>query len=278
MSEEAKTTEGGSGATQQTTFQYILYEVRPRSNYAKITINRPEVMNALNLQVRQEILAALDLAEKDEEARCVVLTGSGEKAFSAGADLKMFLTMTPFQAKEYLKVSKGASNRLENFPKPVIAAVNGYAMGGGLELAMSCDIIIASENAKFAQSEINVGLIPGVGGTQRLPRIVGLKRAKELVFTGTLIDSQEALRIGLVNKVVPQNDLAKEVESLVQKISEKSPLILRLAKEALNRSAASLKDGLDYESSLFAFCFSTRDQKEGAQAFLDKRKPAFKGD
>ena len=264
--------------TTATSFRFILYEPEARSNHVKITINRPEVMNALNLQVRQEILAALDLAENDEAIRSVVLTGAGERAFSAGADLKMFLSMTPFDAKEYLKVSKGASIRLENFPKPVIAAVNGYAMGGGLELAMSCDIIIASDNARFAQSEINVGLIPGVGGTQRLPRIVGLKRAKEMVFTGGMIDAQEALRIGLVNRVVPQKDLAAEVETLVRKISEKSPLILRLAKEALNRStSSSLHDGLDYESSLFALCFSTRDQKEGAQAFLEKRTPNFSG-
>ena len=141
-------------------------------------------VNALDVGARKEIISALDLALADEKVRAVVLTGAGEKAFSAGADLKMFLTMTPFQAKKYLKVSKGASAKLESFPKPVIAAVNGYAIGGGLELAMSCDIIIASENARFGQSELNVGVIPGVGGTQRLPRLVGVKRAKEMIFTG----------------------------------------------------------------------------------------------
>ena len=257
-------------------YLFIQYS-KPKDNYAKITINRPEVMNALNVEVRKEIIAALDVAEKDDSVRVVVLTGAGEKAFSAGADIKMFLTMTPYTAKEYLKTSKGASSKLENFPKPVIAAVNGYAIGGGLELAMSCDIIIAAENAKFGQGEINVGAIPGVGGTQRLPRLVGVKKAKEMIYTGDLIDSSEALRLGLVNRVVPLQDLQKVVEELVDKIASKSPLILRLAKDALNSSVAGLKEGLDYESTLFAFCFATGDQKEGAKAFLEKRKPSFKG-
>ncbi|MDG6994660.1 MAG: enoyl-CoA hydratase/isomerase family protein [Nitrososphaerota archaeon] len=257
-------------------FEFIQYS-KPKENYARITISRPEVMNALNLQVRKEIIEALDIAEKDDSVRAVVLTGAGEKAFSAGADINMFLTMTPYSAKEYLKTSKGASNKLESFPKPVIAAVNGYAIGGGLELAMSCDIIIASENAKFGQGEINVGAIPGVGGTQRLPRLVGIKKAKEMIYTGDLIDSSEALRLGLVNRVVPLQDLSRVVEELVDKISSKSPMILRLAKDALNHSVAGLAEGLDYESALFAFCFSTSDQKEGARAFLEKRKPVFKG-
>jgi enoyl-CoA hydratase len=268
-----------SESSTSSPYRYILYEEHPRGKpFAKITINRPEVMNALNLDVRKEILSALDSAERDDSIRAVVLTGAGEKAFSAGADIKMFQTMTPFSAMEYLKITKGASNRIESFPKPVIAAVNGYAIGGGLELAMSCDIIYASENAKFGQSEINVGAIPGVGGTQRLPRLVGLKKAKELVFTGELITAQEALEIGLVNRVLPNmTDLENSVDDLVEKVSAKSPLILRLAKEALNRSAAGLKEGLDYESVLFSFCFSTRDQKEGASAFLEKRKPVFSG-
>ena len=257
-------------------FEFIQYS-KPKENYARITINRPDVMNALNVEVRKEIIHALDVSEKDDSVRVVVLTGAGEKAFSAGADIKMFTTMTPYSAKEYLKTSKGASARLENFPKPVIAAVNGYAIGGGLELAMSCDIIIASENAKFGQGEINVGAIPGVGGTQRLPRLVGVKKAKELIYTGDLIDSSEALRLGLVNRVVPLNNLSRVVEELVDKIAAKSPLILRLAKEALNASVAGLGAGLDYESALFEFCFSSADQKEGAKAFLEKRKPLFKG-
>ncbi len=256
-------------------FKFIIFE--RKQDYAKITINRPEVMNALNIELRKEIIEALSGVEKDEQVRAVVLTGAGEKAFSAGADIKMFQTMTPFIAKEYLKTSKGASSKIENFPKPVIAAVNGYAIGGGLELAMSCDIIIASDNAKFGQGEINVGAIPGVGGTQRLPRLVGLKKAKEMIFTGELVDAKTALEMGLVNHVVPKSELMKSVEELVSKIATKSPLIITLAKEALNRSAAGLKDGLDYENTLFALCFGSNDQKEGANAFLEKRAPIFKG-
>jgi enoyl-CoA hydratase len=259
------------------TLKFVLYEVRKEKGYGLISINRPEVMNALNLEVRKEILKILDVAEKDDSIRALVITGVGDKAFSAGADIKMFQTMTPFLAKEYLKITKGTSNRIEDFPKPVIAAVNGYAIGGGLELAMSCDIIIASEEAKFGQGEINVGIIPGVGGTQRLPRLVGTKKAKEMIFTGDLIDAKSALEIGLVNSIVPKENLMESVENFVAKIITKSPLILRLAKEALNRSAAGLKDGLDYESTLFSLCFASRDQKEGANAFLEKRKPRFQG-
>lgn len=257
--------------------RFITYEVRAEKSYALISINRPEVMNALNIEVREELLGVLDLIESDDRVKVLVITGSGDKAFSAGADLRVFQTMTPLLAKEYLKISKRASSRIENFPKPVIAAVNGYAIGGGLELAMSCDIIISSDNAKFGQGEINVGIIPGAGGTQRLPRLVGIKKAKELIFTGDLIDARSALDIGLVNTVVPRGELMSTVESLVAKIASKSPLILRLAKEALNRSAAGLKDGLDYESTLFMLCFSSNDQKEGVNAFLEKRRPNFKG-
>jgi enoyl-CoA hydratase len=258
-------------------YSFIVYEKFAEKSYARITINRPEVMNALNVEVRQEILRALDDAENDDALRVLVITGAGSKAFSAGADIRMFESMNPVSAKAYLEISKGASRRLETFPKPVIAAVNGYALGGGLELAMSCDIIVASDNARFGQTELNVGIIPGVGGTQRLPRLIGLKRAKELVFTGELIDSKKALEIGLVNAVVPQSELENYVEALVAKIVTKSPLILRLAKQALNSSWEGLVEGLEYESSLFALCFSSEDQKEGARAFLEKRKPVFKG-
>ncbi len=257
-------------------YRFIIFE--RKGNHARITINRPEVMNALNLEARKEIINALSIVEKDDKVRAVVLTGAGEKAFSAGADIKMFQTMNPFQAKEYFKTSKGTSNKIENFSKPVIAAVNGYAIGGGLELAMSCDIIIASDNSKFGQGEINVGTIPGVGGTQRLPRLVGVKRAKEMIFTGDLINASRALEIGLINQVVPQSELNKCVEELVSKIATKSPLIISLAKQALNMSVAGLKGGLDHESILFALSFASNDQKEGARAFLEKRKPVFKGD
>ena len=260
-------------------FEYIIYSRNPEKKSATITLNRPEVMNALNLQIRKEILTVLDLVENDDSVRVLVLTGAGEKAFSAGADVNMFQTMTPFTAREYLKISKGTSNRIENFAKPVIAAINGHAIGGGLELAMSCDVMVASSNAKFGQTEINVGLIPGVGGTQRLSRLIGIQRAKELIFTGDLIDAAEAQRLGIVNHVFPtREEMMSFVDALAEKISLKSPLILRLAKEAVNRSAAGLKDGLDHESTLFELCFATNDQKEGARAFLEnRRKPKFIG-
>jgi enoyl-CoA hydratase len=260
-------------------FEFIVFSENLEKKSATITLNRPEVMNALNLQMRKEILQVLDEVEKDDSVRVLILTGAGEKAFSAGADVNMFQTMTPFTAREYLKTSKGASNRIENFPKPVIAAVNGHAIGGGLELAMSCDIMLATSSAKFGQTEINVGLIPGVGGTQRLPRRIGIHRAKELIFTGDLIDAAEAYRLGIVNRVfTTKEEMMKFVDNLADKLTSKSPLILRLAKEAVNRSAAGLVEGLDYESTLFELCFSTVDQKEGARAFLEnRRKPEFTG-
>jgi enoyl-CoA hydratase len=266
------------GDSDSESFKFIIYSKPPGKNYAQITLNRPQVMNALNLEVRKEILVALDLAEYDDRVRAVVLTGAGEKAFSAGADIKMFQSMTPFIAREYLKTSKGASYKIETFPKPVIAAINGHAIGGGLELALSCDIAVTTSNAKFGMAELNVGIIPGVGGTQRLPRRIGLHRAKELIYSGELVEAAEAERLGIVNHVfstIPK--MMNFVEGFVEKISTKSPLILRLAKESLNRSAAGLKEGLDYESVLFEFCFSTNDQKEGANAFLEKRKPVFTG-
>lgn len=261
-----------------TEFKFIIYSKVENKSYALITINRPEVRNALNIETRREMLTALDVAEEDEGVRAVVLTGAGDKAFSAGADVKMFETMTPFVARDYLKTSKGTSSRLENFPKPVIAAISGYALGGGLELALSCDMIVSTSNAKFGLPEINVGIIPGVGGTQRLPRRIGIQRAKELIFTGEIIDSAEALRMGLVSHVFTTRDeMMKFAEEFVEKMSKKSPLILRLAKEAVNRSVAGLASGLEFESELFETCFSTKDQKEGARAFLEKRSPVFSG-
>ena len=255
-------------------FNFILFGKNVEKKYAKITINRPEVMNALNIEVRKEIQGVLEAAREDDDVRALVITGAGEKAFSAGADIRMFEKMGPFDAKEYLKISKGTAAVIEEFPKPIIAAVNGFALGGGLESAMACDIIVASENAKFGQTEVNVGIIPGVGGTQRLPRLVGIKKAKELIFTADLIDSKTALQIGLVNAVVAQNDLMSFVESLVANIVSKSPLILRIAKGALNKSAAGLSEGLDYESALFELCFSTQDAKRKSSVFsLKKESP-----
>jgi enoyl-CoA hydratase len=257
-------------------FTNILYE--KKSGVAWITINRPQVMNALDIESRKEILAALLDADSDEDIRAVVLTGAGDKAFSAGADLRIFRDMTPKEARRYVKLAKQVARTIETLSKPVIAVVKGYAFGGGLELALSSDLIIASEDARFGQTEINVGLIPGVGGTQRLPRAVGIRKAKEMIFTGQMIDAHEACRLGLVNRVVPKEKLDETLNDLLGQIMSKSPLILRLAKQAVNKAfEADLASGLDYESELFVYCFTTEDQKEGARAFLEKRRAEFKG-
>jgi enoyl-CoA hydratase len=258
---------------------YEFIKCEEKKNYARITFNRPEVMNALNLEMRKEIINALENYEVKKGISSVVITGAGETAFSAGADLKMFQNMTPIEARKYLNVAKHVPAKIESLQKPVIAAVNGYAIGAGLEIVLACDVAIASENAKFGQGEINVGLIPGGGGTQRLPRAVGIKKAKYMVYTGELLDSQTALYYGLVNMVVPPRDLMKHTEEVAEKISTKSQIILRFAKEALNSSQnLGLKEGLDVESQLFSLCFATKDQKEGVSAFLEKRRPNFVGE
>jgi enoyl-CoA hydratase len=254
----------------------ILYE--KLNGVAKVTINRPQVMNELDVETRRELLTALQDADADNNIRVVILTGAGGKAFSAGADLQMFRDMNSIEASRYVEFAKSVALTIESLGKPVIGVVDGYALGGGLELLLACDLVIASENSKFGQTELNVGAIPGVGGTQRLPRIVGIKKAKELVFTGSMIGAAEAEKLGLVNKVVPKEKLEETITQVVEKIRAKSSLIVRLAKEALNMSQqAGLSEGLSYESKLFALCFSTKDLKEGVNAFLEKRKPQFSG-
>ncbi|MFQ5762822.1 MAG: enoyl-CoA hydratase/isomerase family protein, partial [Candidatus Bathyarchaeia archaeon] len=214
----------------------------------------------------------------DADVRVVILTGAGEKAFSAGADINVFAQLTPMEARTHIELARKITAFIAGMGKPVIAAVNGYAFGGGCELSLACDLVVASENAKFALPEINIGLIPGGGGTQRLPRLVGARKAKELIFTGEPITAQQALELGLVNKVVPADKLMETVRELAGKLAAKSPAILKLAKAAVNHSMEStLTAGLGYEGELFSLCFSTEDQKEGVKAFLEKRKPAFKG-
>jgi len=257
-------------------FANIIYE--KKDGVAWIIINRPQVMNALDIESRKEMLAALQDAESDETVRAVILTGAGDKAFSAGADLRIFRDMNAIEARRYVKLAKQVARTIETLSKPVIAVVKGYAFGGGLELVLSCDLVIATEDARFGQTEINVGLIPGVGGTQRLPRAIGIRKAKELIYTGQVIDAQEAYRLGLVNKVVPKEKLDEALNEVLTQIKSKSPLILKLAKQAVNKAfETDLLTGLDYESELFVYCFTTEDQKEGARAFLEKRKPEFKG-
>lgn len=243
-----------------------------------ITFNRPEVLNALDVQSRRELIECLGEMERDPSVAVVALTGGGDKAFCAGADLKMFVDFSPKKARDYVRLAKAVTRKIETLKKPVIAAVNGVALGTGCEIALACDLVVASRNARFGQTELNVGLIPGAGGTQRLPRIVGLKRAKELIFTGRLLDADEALELGLVNRVVESDDLRKAVNQLAEKLREKSPVILQYAKRCINRSIETdLQAGLKYESKLFSQCFGTEDQREGVTAFLEKRQPHFIG-
>lgn len=243
-----------------------------------ITINRPESLNALNSELLRELDGVLDMVEENEEAKVVVITGAGEKAFVAGADISEMKDMNPLQAKEFAEMGQKVFRKIEVMNKVVIAAVNGYALGGGCELAMACDIRIASKNAKFGQPEVGLGIIPGFGGTQRLPRIAGLSKAKELIFTGDLIDAEEALRIGLVSRVVEQEKLLEEAQKIAKKIMAKGMVAVSLAKEAINAGiGVDIESGMSYEAKAFALCFSTCDQKEGMAAFLEKRAPKFAG-
>jgi enoyl-CoA hydratase len=255
-------------------FKSIIYE--KKINVAWITLNRPEVLNAQNDALRAEVVEALGQAEKDDDVYMIVITGAGEKAFSAGADISQFPQRFP---ADVIK-SKGIRRPYEmirEMPKPVIAAVNGLALGGGCELALACDIIIAAESAQFGQTEIRVGVIPGCGGTQILPRLVGEKKAKELIFTGRMISAEEALKLGIINQVVPLDKLRESTELFVKDLLRNSPAILKIAKIAINKSLETpLSVGMSYERDLYALCFGTEDQKEGAKAFLEKRKPSYK--
>ena len=257
--------------------QNIIYD--QENGIAKIIINRPEVRNALNRSVRLEIRSVIEDIEKDKSVKVAVITGAGDKAFCAGADLGEFKEATPIEIEEYASsLGQQLYNDIESLRVPVIAMINGYCFGGGCELAMACDIRIASENARFGQPEINVGLIPGGGGTQRLPRLVGWGKAKELMYTGRAIDAAEAERIGLVDKVVPRDKLEETVMELAKNIASKSPIIISLIKKAVNRGMyTDLAAGLDYEKSNFSLCFATEDHKEGITAFLEKREAEFKG-
>jgi enoyl-CoA hydratase len=242
-------------------------------NIAIITFNRPEAMNALNNQTRAEFRAAIEDVAADDTIKVLILTGSG-KAFVAGSDIKEFNQTTPYAAHNITRLGE----MVEKLEKPVIAAVNGFCLGGGNEIAMGCDIIIASEKAKFGQTEINIGIIPGGGGTQRLPRLIGACRAKELIFTGDIIRADEADRLGLVNRVVPMDELMPAARELAKKIATKSAAALKLAKTAINRGMqTNLESGLKYEYELYSLSLSLEDKAEGVAAFLEKRKPQFKG-
>lgn len=244
---------------------------------ATVTINRPQALNALNREVFTELGKVFDELREDHRVRVVILTGEGTKAFAAGSDITEMKECSVLEAREFAMLANRTQGKIEAFPKPVIAAVNGFALGGGCEVAMACDIRIASSNARFGQPEINLGIIPGGGGTQRLARLIGLGRAKELVYSGGIIDAQRAYEIGLVNKVVPPEALLTEVSKLAAKIASKSLPVLMLAKTAFNLGfSMDLDKALQLEIECFAECFGTEDHIEGMSAFVERREPAFK--
>lgn len=257
-------------------YNTLIYE--KKDNIGVLTVNRPDKLNALSNELTEELQHLLDEIEKDVDLRVVVITGAGDKAFVAGADINELVERDALKGRDVSRFRQALFARIENLPVPVIAAVNGYALGGGLELALACNIRIASEKAQFGAPEVKLGIIPGDGGTQRLPRLVGLGRAMELILTGEFIDAQEAHRIGLVNRVVSPDELMESVMTLAKKIASRPPLAVKYAKEAVNRSQeGDTASGYALESYLHALACTTEDKKEGVTAFLEKRKGQFKG-
>ncbi|RME02857.1 MAG: enoyl-CoA hydratase [Planctomycetota bacterium] len=249
-----------------------------QENITTITIHRPEKYNALNKTVVNELLQTFQQLQDDPNTKAIILTGTGEKSFVAGADISELAQLQPPQAKQLSQKGQHLTLLIENFPKPVIAAINGFALGGGLELALACHIRLASQNALLGLPEVSLGVIPGYGGTQRLPRLIGKGKAFELILTGKKIKAQEALEIGLINHVTPPEQLLEEAQKLAKQILHNAPLALSLAIEAVQRGThLSLEDALNLEADLFSLCCTTQDMKEGTQAFLEKRKPNFQG-
>ncbi|MGE5456733.1 MAG: enoyl-CoA hydratase-related protein [Methanococcaceae archaeon] len=256
-------------------FQTLISEIK--DSIAVVTINRPDKMNALSSVVMNELKEVFTQLKDNDSVSVIILTGSGQKAFVAGADISELNKLNMIQGKEFSEKGQAVFNLIEQMNKPVIAAVNGFALGGGCELALSCHIRIASDNAKFGQPEVNLGIIPGYGGTQRLTRLINSGRAMEYILTGDMIDSAEALRIGLVNRVFSQAELLDKAFEMANKIASKAQQAIRLAVKAVNIcDEVSAAEGQNYEASLFALCCGTEDVKEGTAAFLEKRKPAFK--
>jgi len=256
--------------------QNVLYE--RKGPIAYVTINRPKVLNALNKQTIVELKEAFEDARDDSTLGGVILTGAGDRAFAAGADISELASKTAVQAEEDTRFGQAVTGLIENLGKPVAAAINGFALGGGCEMAMACTFRIASESAKFGQPEVKLGVMPGYGGTQRLPRLVGKGRAMQILLSGEIIGAQEAYRIGLVNEVVAGEKLIARTEEILIRIIANAPLAVKFSLEAVNRGAeTSLAEGLALEASLFALCVGTEDKKEGTSAFLAKRAPQFTG-
>lgn len=255
-------------------FQYLLFE--RKDNVGILSISRSDALNALNSKVLDELDKAIDMIIEDKDVHILIITGEG-RAFVAGADIGEMKGMDMLAARRFADKGLKLFRKIELMEKPIIAAVNGFALGGGCELAMCCDIIIASEKAKFGQPEVGLGIIPGFAGTQRLARIVGMGKAKELIFTAEMIGAKEACRIGLVNKVVPAEELMDEALAMAKKIGTNGQIAVRFAKTAINKGIETdIETGMSIEKDLFGLCFATEDQIEGMEAFLEKRKPNYK--
>lgn len=257
-------------------YQLMVYD--KKGKVAAITINRPKVMNALNTQLAGEMRDALSDAEADENIRVIVITGAGDRAFCAGADIGELAVLGGIEARDFSLLAQSLTTQIERVRKPVVAKINGLCLGGGNEVAMSCDFRIASDKASFGQPEINLGIIPGMGGTQRLTRLIGRTKAIEMDMLGEMIPAAEAHRLGLVNKVVPADELDKAVDELAEKLGSKGPVALGMVKLAVNNGMdMDLNRGLYYEAECFGAACGTEDAKEGTKAFMEKRKPEFKG-
>ncbi|HTC46310.1 MAG TPA: enoyl-CoA hydratase-related protein [Candidatus Aquilonibacter sp.] len=254
----------------------VVYDKKGPIGY--VTLNRPKVMNALNMATINELQGVFEDARNDSALRAVILTGAGEKAFAAGADIAEIANNTAVEAEEATRRGQALTDLIENLGKPVIAAVNGFALGGGCELAMACTIRMAAENAKFGQPEVKLGVMPGYGGTQRMPRLIGRSRALKLILSGEVIDAAEAYRIGLVDELVPDAHVIERAETVLKRIIANAPLSVKYSLEAVNKGMeTSVAEGLLLEASLFAVCASTEDKKEGTSAFIEKRSPNFRG-
>ena len=256
--------------------QNLTLEIRDR--IARLTVNRPEKLNALNRATLEEMSQVFASLAEDPDVGVVILTGSGTKAFIAGADVNELARLSPVEGREYARFGQRLFSRIETLGKPVLAAVNGYALGGGCEIALACTLRFAATTARFGQPEVNLGIIPGYGGTQRLARLVGRGRAQELILTGDMIDAAEAYRIGLANRIFPPEELLERTEAVAASLLSKGPLAIRYAMEAIHRGLAMPpEEGLDFEATLFSVLCASEDMKEGTSAFLEKRKPRFVG-